>query len=448
MKTTETFDVILIGAGPTGLFAADTLAGKGLSVLVLDRGDEPLKRQDMNFGIGGAGAFSDGKLNLSHRIGGEPDSFGRTPTEVEELIRQVDDVFTDLGVTGGYSGQEGEAYQHLLRAAHAAGVDFIFARQRHIGTDRLQNVIQRFYEHLQKKGIRFFTQTCVDSIVKKGELFQITSKDAVLNARAVIAAPGRAGAYWLREQAHNLGIPTMYGPIDVGVRVEFPDVIYRHIAAVMYDAKFRLYTKSYDDLVRTFCTNPSGYIVNEKFDDFVLVNGHAKWNSKTDNTNFALLSRVVLTDPVEDTTKYGRDIARLATTIGGGKPIIQRLTDFVSGRRSTWERIARSATVPTLKDVNPGDIAMAFPHRIVTNLMEGLNVLNEIISGLMSNNTLLYAPEIKFYDTKYRVTPNLETTLANFFVAGDASGHSRGIVYSAVTGIFAAQGVLKNLGKD
>lgn len=448
MKSSKIFDVILIGAGPTGLFAAETLAGKDLSVLVLDRGEEPLKRHDMNFGIGGAGAFSDGKLNLTHRIGGEPESFGRTPGEVEELIQQIDDVFTSLGVTGGYSGKDGEAYQTLLRTAHAAGVEFIFARQRHIGTDRLQKIIQIFYERLIAKGIHFLPNTGVGKITRQGELYKLTCKDKVYSTRAVIAAPGRAGAYWLREQAHNLGIHTMYGPIDVGVRVEFPDVIYRSVAAVMYDAKFKLYTKSYDDLVRTFCTNPSGYIVAENYDDFVLVNGHAQWNSKTENTNFALLSRVMLTDPVEDTTKYGRDIARLATTIGGGKPIIQRLTDFVSGRRSTWERIGRSATIPTLKEVTPGDIAMAFPHRIVTNLIEGLNVLNEIISGLMSNNTLLYAPEIKFYDTKYKVTPNLETTLKNFFVAGDASGHSRGIVYSAVTGIFAAQGVLKNLAKS
>jgi len=448
MKSSEIFDVILIGAGPTGLFGADALAGKGLSVLVLDRGDEPLKRRDTNFGIGGAGAFSDGKLNLTHRIGGEPESFGRNPAEVEDLVQKVDDVFTSLGVSGGYSGEDGDGYRDLLRSAHAAGVEFIFAKQRHIGTDRLQNIIQTFYERLLNKGVQFMTNTYIDTITKEDDWFKLTGKGRAFSARAVIAAPGRAGAYWLREQAHNLGIHTMYGPIDVGVRVEFPDVIYSPIAAVMYDAKFRLYTKSYDDLVRTFCTNPSGYIVPEKFDDFVLVNGHAKWNSKTQNTNFALLSRVMLTDPVEDTTKYGRDIARLATTIGGGKPIVQRLTDFVSGRRSTWERLGRSATIPTLKDVTPGDIAMAFPHRIVTNLIEGLNVLNEIISGLISNNTLLYAPEIKFYDTKYKVTPNLETTLDNFFVAGDASGHSRGIVYSAVTGIFAAQGVLKNLGKD
>ena len=296
--------------------------------------------------------------------------------------------------------------------------------------------------------MKFQKNTRVDSINRDGEFYKLNCEGETFTAKTVIAAPGRAGAYWLREQAKRFGAKSAYGPIDVGIRVEFPAVIYSEIAKVMYDAKFRLYSKSYDDPVRTFCTNPNGYIVSEKYDEFVLVNGHATRDSKTDNTNFALLSRVVLTDPVEDTTKYGRDIARLATTIGGGKPIIQRLPDFIAGRRSTWERIGKSSISPTLKDATPGDIAMAFPHRIFKNLIEGLDVLNEIITGLYSNNTLLYAPEIKFYDTKYTVTPSMETNAKNFFVAGDACGHSRGIVYSAVTGMFAAEGVLNRVGKQ
>jgi len=440
----EIYDVLLIGAGSAGLFAADRLAESGLNVLVVDRGDEPEKRKDMNFGVGGAGTFSDGKLNLTHRIGGDPESFGRTASEVETYIEKVDTIFTEIGVEGGYSGTNGKSLQDLMRTAHSVGVDFIYAKQRHIGTDRLHIVADYFYKRLLRQGITFKVNSRIRTIEKEDDIFVLSCDEETFRARAVIAAPGRAGAYWLREQAKKLSINNMYGPIDVGVRVEFPADIYAEIAKVMYDAKFRLYTKSYDDLVRTFCTNPNGYIVKEEFDDFVLVNGHAKWNSKTNNTNFALLSRVFLTDPVEDTTKYGRDIARLATTIGGGKPILQRLRDFVNGRRSTWDRIAKSAVTPTLTDVTPGDIAMAFPQRIVTNLMEGLSVLNHIISGLESNSTLLYAPEIKFYDTKYQVSSNLETNVKNFFVAGDASGHSRGIIYSAVTGILAAEGVLDN----
>ncbi len=444
MSENMTYDVIIIGAGPAGLFAAEQLSAQNISVLIIDRGKEPLQRQDMNFGIGGAGTFSDGKLNLTSHIGGDPQSFGRNSHEVENLIEKIDQIFTELGAQGGYSGANNGDHQQLLRAAHAVGVEFIYAKQRHIGTDRLRNITQNFYQRLLDKGIRFHTNARIIEITQEKGLFQLRSSSDTFRSKAVIAAPGRAGAYWLREQAKALGITTHYGPIDVGIRVEFPAVIYTEIAKIMYDAKFRLYSKSYDDLVRTFCTNPHGYIVKETHDDFVLVNGHSKRDSKTENTNFALLSRITLTDPVEDTTKYGRDIARLATTIGGGKPIIQRLTDLLSGRRSTWDRIGKSAIIPTLQKATPGDIAMTFPHRIVTNLIEGLNVLNEIISGLRSNNTLLYAPEIKFYDTTYQVSPNMETSQDNFFVAGDASGHSRGIVYSAVTGIIAAQGVIEN----
>jgi len=445
MSENTIYDVIIIGAGPAGLFAAEQLADRHLTVLVIDRGKEPLQRQNMNFGVGGAGTFSDGKLNLTSHIGGDPQSFGRSSQEVEELILKIDQIFTELGARGGYSGANNGDHQQLLRAAHAVGVEFIYAKQRHIGTDRLRNITQHFYQRLLDKGIQFQTETRIREIKQKDSCFQLQSQTENFQSKAVIAAPGRAGAYWLREQAKSLGVATHYGPIDVGIRVEFPAVIYEEIAKIMYDAKFRLYSKSYDDLVRTFCTNPHGYIVKEIHDDFVLVNGHSKRDSKTDNTNFALLSRITLTDPVEDTTKYGRDIARLATTIGGGKPIIQRLTDLLAGRRSTWDRIGKSAIHPTLPEATPGDIAMTFPHRIVTNLIEALNVLNEIISGLRSNNTLLYAPEIKFYDTTYEVSANMETSRNNFFVAGDASGHSRGIVYSAVTGIIAAQGVLESI---
>ena len=442
------YDVILIGAGPANLFAADTLAESGLSILIVDKGDLPDKRRNVSFGIGGAGAFSDGKLNLTSRIGGDPSSIGRSPEEVEYIIEKIDRTFTELGVEGGYTESDGKKVTSLMKRAASAGVEFIFARQRHIGTDRLRTVSRNFYERLINKGVKFLVNTEVKDIKKAYGDFKIVCRNGALMGKSVIAAPGRAGAYWLREVARKLGIQTLYGPIDVGVRVEFPAIIYADIAEVMYDAKFRLYTRSYDDLVRTFCTNPNGYIVKEEYDEFVLVNGHAKWKSKTNNTNFALLSRVTLTDPVEDTTKYGRDIARLATTIGGGKPIIQRLTDFMSGRRSTPERISKSLITPTLKEVTPGDIAMAFPHRIVRNLTEGLEVLDKIISGLNSSNTLLYAPEIKFYDTRYIVNKFMETNLKNFFVAGDASGHSRGIVYSAITGIFAAEGVLRNLSKS
>jgi len=208
---------------------------------------------------------------------------------------------------------------------------------------------------------------------------------------------------------------------------------------VMYDAKFRLRTRTYDDMVRTFCTNPRGFVVKEDYDEFVLVNGHAENKKKTENTNFALLVHIELTDPVEDTTEYGRAIAKLATTIGGGRPILQRLKDLDQGRRSTGERIRRVPIHPTLSEYTPGDISMALPQRVVTDILEGIERLDRIMPGLAADSTLIYAPEIKFYDTRYRVQAGMETELPGFYVAGDASGHSRGIVFAAVTGILAAR---------
>ncbi len=214
----------------------------------------------------------------------------------------------------------------------------------------------------------------------------------------------------------------------------------------MYDAKLRVRTTTYDDMVRTFCTNPRGFVVREDHEKFVLVNGHAENKRKSDNTNFALLVHMELTDPVEDTTQYGRAVAQLASTIGGGQPILQRLKDLQQGRRSTMDRICRLPIHPTLEEVTPGDISMALPQRIVVDLLEAIERLDRVIPGLAADSTLIYAPEIKFYDTRYSIQDGMETKLPRFYVAGDASGHSRGIVFSAVTGIYAARHIIAKAG--
>ncbi|MFQ6618924.1 MAG: NAD(P)/FAD-dependent oxidoreductase [Fidelibacterota bacterium] len=437
----ECWDVIILGAGPAGLFAASELLNSNLRVLIVDKGDEPLKRKSVICGVGGAGAFSDGKLNLTSKIGGEPETFSRTHEEIDEYIEKVDRIFTELGVGGNYSGVNGGDLDKLSKMANKAGVEFIFGKQKHIGTDCIREIINKFYYRLSENGIRFQLNTPIEQIEIDGDEFIMKSGTQELRGRRIIAAPGRAGAYWLREQARKIGVETKYGPIDVGVRAEFPASIYEEITEVMYDAKFKLYTPTHDDPVRTFCTNPGGYIFSERYEGFTLVNGHSHRGRKSKNTNFALLSRITLTDPVEDTTEYGRAIAKLATTIGGGKPIIQRLKDLENGRRSNWERINRSSITPTLLDTTPGDISMALPHRIVVNMLEGLQSLDKIAKGIFSHNTLLYTPEIKFYDTKYTVNKTMETTVKGFYVAGDASGHSRGIVFSAVTGMIAADDI-------
>ncbi len=442
------YDVVIIGAGPAGLFAANELAGK-VKVGVVDLGKEPLARNpklnpvEAVFGVGGSGTFSDGKLNLTYEIGGDPSELNRSPSDIQELIDMVDSIFVRYGVPDECFGLDSNGLVELKKKANRAGIEFIAGKQKHVGTDKLPGVIHNFYTDLKKRGVDFILGTEVKEIKKSDNSFELLTSKGDLSTDYLICAPGRGKAYWLRKQLRSIGVTTKYGPIDVGVRIEFPAEIYGNVEKVMYDAKFRLYTETYDDMVRTFCTNPRGYVTAEHYDDFVLVNGHAEKDTKSQNTNLALLTRIHLTNPVEDTTEYGRSIARLATTIGGGRPILQRYKDLKKGRRSTWGRINKAPIEPTLKDVTPGDISMAMPQRVVQNVIEALEKLNEVIPGIASDTTLIYAPEIKFYDTKYETDKWLETNVNGLFVAGDASGFSRGIVYAAVTGIIAARGVLR-----
>lgn len=460
-ETTDIMDVLIIGAGPAGLFAAEKLANdSNHNITVIEMGKESLKRKcnaissrnlctkcnpcDIYAGIGGAGGLSDGKLNLTPKIGGEPEDIHRSSREVMDYINRVDETFVRHGADKCIFGDNEDSLKYLRRKASAHGIDFISGKQRHMGSDKTPIIIDNFCRELKSKGVRFVTNTKVASIdVDDDGTFTVISEGGSFKGDFVIVAPGRAGAYWFRTQARKLGIDNKYGPIDVGVRVEFPATIYEQVEEIMYDAKFRLYTYAYDDLVRTFCTNPRGFVTEECYPDFVMVNGHAKKDEKSENSNLALLSRVELTDPVEDTTEYGRSIARLATTIGGGKPILQRFKDLATEQRSTWTRINRAYISPTLKNATPGDISMALPHRIVANIVESIERLDNVIEGIASDSTLIYAPEIKFYDTKYPVSKFMETNIPNFFVAGDASGHSRGIVYAAVTGILAAEGIIE-----
>ena len=424
------YDVAIIGAGSAGLFAALELTNTDLRVVIIEGGLPPKERTSITSGVGGAGTFSDGKLNLSSKIGGNPQAIGCSSTELDALIEQVDAEFTRCGAPAQYSGENAIDLAQLKQSAAQAGIEFIAGRQRHIGTVTIREVIDSFYHDLLDKGIEFRLETKVEAIATEDSGFRLDTSNGSIHARFVIASPGRVGAYWLREQARALGVGPAFGPLDIGVRVEFPAELYESIERVMYDAKLRVRTATYDDMVRTFCTNPRGFVVREDHEKFVLVNGHAENIRKSENTNFALLVHMELTDPVEDTTEYGRAVAQLASTIGGGHPILQRLKDLRQGRRSTLDRIRRLPIRPTLDEVTPGDISMALPQRIVLNLLEAIERLDRIIPGLAADSTLIYAPEIKFYDTRYDVQDGMETKLPGFYVAGDASGHSRGIVFA------------------
>jgi len=413
------YDVVIVGAGPAGLFAAyELVSNSSLKVLIVDKGKDIANRQcpslkefqrcskcdpcNILCGLGGAGGLSDGKLNLKSDVGGNLEEFV-SKEEADGLVSKIDSIFLEHGASQKLYGTNSH---ELESKAAAAGLEFIPIPQRHIGSDRLPSVVNSIKSYLESKGASIWLNTEVVDITYDGVFKLKCANEQMLESRFVIVATGRYGADWITSQAKKLQINTRFAPIDIGVRVEVPAVVMEDIIEYAWDPKFHIYTPTYDDFVRTFCTCPNGFVVMEDYGDFI-------------------------------------GVAKLATTIGGKMPIIQRLEDLKNGRRSTTSRIEKSFVKPTLKNATPGDISMALPHRIVENILEGLEKLDKVINGVNSDSTLLYAPEIKFYSMRFLVNNDLETNMPNFFVAGDGAGLSRGIVASAATGIIAARGIMK-----
>jgi len=455
------YDVIIIGAGPAGMFAAYALSAvQPLKILIVDMGRDiekrlcPMKTNtycmhctpcDIMCGVGGCGTFSDGTLNLRPDIGGDLASLTGDQAEAWKLVERVDRIFLTFGAPQGALLTEGPEIEELKRKAASVGARFIEIKQRHIGSDNAPAVIGRFKQDLVNKGVDFLLETEVkDLLVEEGTCRGvILSGGGILRAHYVLLAPGRRGCNWVSDVIEKNGIEARYCGIDIGVRVEVPAIIMDPVTKINRDPKFHIQSRRYDDFVRTFCTNRRGFVVKEEYEGFIATNGHSLTNMESENTNFAFLVRIELTEPMENTTKYAFSIAKLATTIGGGKPVLQRIGDLRRGRRSTKERIAKNLVVNTLKDVTPGDISMALPHRIVMDIIEGLETLNEIIPGVNSDSTLLYAPEVKFYAMHLKVDRQMETSIKNLFAAGDGAGLSRDIVNASATGIMAAEGIIK-----
>ncbi len=455
-------DVVIVGAGPAGMCAAHEFAGKGLSAVIVDEGADiearvcPMEETGschdctpcaIMCGVGGSGTFSDGTLNLRPDIGGNLADYVHDADKANALVKEVDDVFLRFGAPKEHYQPKAEAVAELKRRAASAGITFIEIDQRHMGTDNAPGIIGAFAEYLQKQGVTFLLKKKVeDFIIEKGTCTGILFDDGeTLSAKRILAAPGRVGASWMDDRVKRHGIASVFGPLDVGVRVEVAAIIMDPVISINRDPKFHIRTKRYDDFVRTFCTNHKGFVVKEKYDGHIGVNGHSFFKGESANTNFAFLVQVALTHPVENTISYGKSIAQLATTIGGGKPIVQRLGDLRRGRRSHPESIERNPVVPTMKDTTPGDISMALPHRIVMDLIEGLEKLNDVIPGVASDSTLLYAPEIKFYAAKVVVDDRMQTSIGNLYAAGDGCGLSRDIVNAAATGLLAGRGILNSL---
>ncbi|MEF8873535.1 MAG: NAD(P)/FAD-dependent oxidoreductase [Candidatus Thermoplasmatota archaeon] len=442
------YDVLIIGAGPAGLFASYEISEKDKDIIVVDKGKDVEDRteKDIMCGIGGAGTYSDGTVNLRPDIGGNLREYTKNDKEAWELVEYIQEILSDHGMPEPKK-ENTEQEERLKRRAASLGAKFFPILQSHIGSDKAPAVIKSLKEELEERGVKFRVETEIEDIlVEDGECKGgITQEGEEIRAEKTVLAPGRVGIDWVQKLTELHPLDAEFAPIDIGVRVEVPSIIMDPVIEVNRDPKFHLYTKSYDDFVRTFCTNHQGFVVKEKYDGFIGVNGHSMKDSKTDKTNFAFLVRTKLTEPIEDTTKYGRAIAQLASTIGGGKPIVQRLGDLTAGRRSTEDRINRNPVQPTLDDYTPGDISMALPERAVMDIKEGLEMLDEIIPGVYSSTTLLYAPEIKFYAKHLKVDEGLQSSIPNLYAAGDGAGLSHDIVNAAATGIVAGRSIRENI---
>ncbi|MHA1324863.1 MAG: NAD(P)/FAD-dependent oxidoreductase, partial [Candidatus Helarchaeota archaeon] len=382
--------IIIIGAGAAGLFAAYELCqNKEVDIKIIEEGPAVEKRLcaskehaicvkcnpcRMLSGVGGAGTYSSGLLNLDPKIGGDLVQLAGNEERARKLIDKIDSIFVKHGAPNQVFEPSKEKITEIQRLAASAGIRFIPVRQRLLGTENSPKIILSIQTYLEKKGVEFLLEQRVKEIQPERV---ILDNGKTYEYDFCLAAPGRSGMHWLAEQMEKLGIQTKFLPVDIGVRVEVPSYIMDHICNFERDPKFHIFTSTYDDFVRSFCTNHQGYVVQEVYEDgTVAVNGHSFMTEKSANTNFALLVRVALTHPLEDSSAYGKSIVQACTTLGGGSPLIQRLGDIKRGRRSTVEKIRKNLIQPTLTNATAGDISMAVPHRILTDIIEAIEKLD------------------------------------------------------------------------
>ena len=460
------YDVLIIGAGPAGLFTAYELITKepNLKVCIIERGSRVKNRvcpmnknkvpcQNCNpcailSGYGGAGTFSDGKLNFIPRLGKSDLTKYMTESKANKLIDETEEIFNKFDMDAEVYPSNREEAEEIKKKVAIAGAKLLLIKQKHLGSDHLPEYIENIGKFLKEKGVELLDRSDVIDIKtineKKHEItYKKGSKTNIIKSKIVVVAPGRTGAKWVQELADKYKIPYLSQSIEIGVRVEVRKDIMEDITNIIYDPTIFIKTKTYSDEIRTFCTNPGGFVAKENYYGYICVNGHALKDIKSNNTNFAFISKVNLTQPVTNTRLYGESIARIANVLGDGKPIIQSLKDLKNGRRSEWHRLNKGFIEPTLKDCVAGDLALVMPHRIITNILEGLETLDKIIPGINNDDTLLYGPEIKFFSNEIETDNNFKLKKDNIYFIGDGAGKAGNIVTAAATGLIAARDIIK-----
>ena len=447
------YEVAIVGAGPSAIFAALTLSkGSMKDLVIFEKGKDIHERKrgrgmELLCGWGGAGAFSDGKLTLSPKVGGFLGDF-IPQSQLVNLLRKADEIYLSFGAPKEVFGQSSDKTEALYQEAKLVGLEFIPMEIRHLGTENCVPLLKKIRNALEKKVDVLFNTPVKEILVKNGRVLGVLLENGTkVNADYVICGPGRVGAQWIKNEVLRLGIPSMPSPVDIGVRVETPAPILQKLTDIAYEAKFIHYSKTFDDKVRTFCMNPFGEVVTETVDEIVTVNGHSYGNKRTENTNFAILVSNTFTEPFNDPIGYGKYIARLANLLGNGV-IIQRLGDLLDGRRSTLDRINRCITQPTLISATPGDLSFVLPYRHLKSIIEMLEALDRITPGIFSRHTLLYGVEVKFYTNRVKISPALETDIQNLFLIGDGAGITRGLMQASISGILTGDEILKRTGKE
>lgn len=461
------YDVIIIGAGPGGIFCAYELLDKkkDLKVLLVEKGRSIEKRQcpkritkqcvgcrpcSITTGFAGAGAFSDGKLSLSPDVGGNlPAILGYD--ETLKLIKESDDIYLKFGADTNVYGLDRQAeIREIRKKAIGANLKLVECPIRHLGTEEGYKIYEKLQHHLEEKGAVLCFNTMVEEIlVENGKAVGIkTDKGESFFAGEIVSAVGREGADWFKDKCEEIGIETTSGTVDIGVRVEVRDEVMQFLNENLYEAKLIYHTPTFDDKVRTFCTNPSGEVATEYYEGgLAVVNGHAYKSKdyKTDNTNFAILVSKNFTKPFKTPIEYGKHIARLSNMLCGGRIMVQTFGDFKRGRRTTEERLCRNNLMPTLKDAVPGDLSLVFPHRIMVDIEEMLVALDKITPGIAADETLLYGVEVKFYSNRVVVNKDFETSVSGLRAIGDGAGVTRGLQQASANGISVARSILRKL---
>lgn len=460
----NSYDVIIVGAGPGGIFCAYELKQKEpeLSILLVEKGHSierrvcPKRRTgkcascqpcSITTGFSGAGAFSDGKLSLSPDVGGNLPAILGYDT-ADRLIHESDQIYLKFGAPTDVWGIDKQMeIREIRKRAIGANLKLIECPIRHLGTEVGYEIYQKMQSHLAEKGVDMLFDDPVEQIlIENGTVCGIRTKKAeTFTAPKVVLAVGRDGADWLDGQCQALGIESTPGTVDIGVRVEVRDEVMQYLNENLYEAKLVYYTPTFDDKVRTFCTNPSGEVSTEYYDDnLAVVNGHAYKGKerKTNNTNFAILVSKNFTKPFRTPIEYGKQIAQLSNMLCGNRIMVQTYGDYKRGRRTTDERLCRNNLIPTLKDAVPGDLSLVFPHRIMVDIEEMLEALDKVTPGIASDETLLYGVEVKFYSNRLVVTKGFETSVHGLYAIGDGAGITRGLQQASANGLAVARSIL------